>query len=118
MSTITLLHNPRCSKSRQARALLQENGIEPDIIEYLKTPLNVAELASLAEKLGITDPVKMMRVKEPEYKALGLHEPGVTAEQRFAAMAETPKLMERPVVIHGERARIGRPPECVLDIIK
>lgn len=117
MSTIQILHNPRCSKSRQTLALLQENGIEPEVIEYLKAPLSETELKSLAEKLGIDDPLKMMRTKEAEFKEQGLNEAGVTAEQLFSAMAETPKLMERPVVINCDKARIGRPPEAVLEIL-
>lgn len=117
MSTIQILHNPRCSKSRQTLALLQEKGIEPEVIEYLKTPLSKDELVSLAEKLGLEDPLKMMRVKEAEFKEQGLNNAGVTAEQLFTAMADTPKLMERPVVINGGNARIGRPPEAVLEIL-
>ena len=87
------------------------------MVEYLKEPLSEAELKSLFSKLGLDDVRKMMRVKEAEYKEAGLNGTDVTDEQRFAAMAEYPKLLERPVVINGDKARIGRPPESVLDIL-
>ena len=87
------------------------------MVEYLKEPLSEAELKSLFSKLGLDDVRKMMRVKEAEYKEAGLNGADVTDEQRFAAMAEYPKLLERPVVINGDKARIGRPPESVLDIL-
>lgn len=117
MSEIKILHNPRCSKSRETLKLLEENGIAADVVEYLKAPLSEAELKSLFAKLGLDDVKKMMRVKEAEYKEAGLNGADVTDEQRFAAMAEYPKLLERPVVINGDKARIGRPPEAVLDIL-
>ena len=114
---IKILHNPRCSKSRETLKLLEEKGIAADVVEYLKEPLSEAELKSLFAKLGMDDVKKMMRVKEAEYKEAGLNGADVTDEQRFAAMAEYPKLLERPVVINGDKARIGRPPESVLDIL-
>ncbi|MGB2427185.1 MAG: arsenate reductase (glutaredoxin) [Alteromonas sp.] len=109
------LHNPRCSKSRQGLALLQEKGFNPIVIEYLKTPLSVAELETLAKRLGVDDLREMMRVKEADYKDNQLQD----AEQAslLKAMAEFPKLIERPVLINGERAIIGRPPEQLLDIV-
>ena len=117
MSEIKILHNPRCSKSRETLKLLEEKGIAADLDESLKEPLSEAELKSLFSKLGLDDVRKMMRVKEAEYKEAGLNGTDVTDEQRFAAMAEYPKLLERPVVINGDKARIGRPPESVLDIL-
>lgn len=117
MPTIQLLHNPRCSKSRQTLALLQENGIEPQVIEYLKTPLSKEELKALAGKLGVNHPIDMMRTKEAEFKEQGLNSKDTTEDALFTAMADTPKLLERPVVINGDNARIGRPPEAVLEII-
>lgn len=117
MSSIQILHNPRCSKSRQTLALLEENGVTPEVVEYLKTPLTEAQLRDVFNKLPIDNVVDMMRTKEDEYKAAGLHNADVSDEQRFAAMAATPKLMERPIVINGDKARIGRPPESVLDIL-
>ena len=117
MSTIQILHNPRCSKCRQTLTLLQENGIEPEVIEYLKNPLSKPELEALAEKLGVNSPLEMMRTKEAEFKEQGLKATDITADQLFSAMADTPKLLERPVVINGNKARIGRPPEAVLEIL-
>ncbi|MEW9796979.1 arsenate reductase (glutaredoxin) [Alteromonas sp. CYL-A6] len=117
MSSITLLHNPRCSKSRQALALLQEKGIEPEVVEYLKTPLDKNELKALFAKLGLTSVTEMMRTKEAEFREAGLDSPDTTDEDRFAAMATFPKLMERPVAIRGNSARIGRPPENILELL-
>lgn len=109
------LHNPRCSKSRQGLSLLQEKGFNPIVIEYLKTPLSVAELETLAKRLGVDNLREMMRVKEADYKDNQLQD----ADQAslLKAMAEFPKLIERPVLINGERAIIGRPPEQLLDIV-
>jgi len=117
MNSVTILHNPRCSKSRQTLALLEERGISPTIIEYLKTPLSVDELKSLYSKLNVTCVRDMMRTKEDEYKSANLGAQDVTDEALFSAIAQTPKLLERPVVINGDKARIGRPPENVLDIL-
>ncbi|RDV27588.1 arsenate reductase (glutaredoxin) [Alteromonas aestuariivivens] len=117
MSRVTILHNPRCSKSRQTLALLQEQGVEPDVIEYLKTPLTVDELRTLYSKLNLKTVTAMMRTKEAEFKQAGLDLENVSEDAYFQAMAETPKLLERPVVINGARARIGRPPEAVLEIL-
>ncbi len=117
MSEIKILHNPRCSKSRQTLQLLQEKGIEPEIIEYLKTPLDKQMLSDLFDKLPIDGIEQMMRVKEPEFKEAGLTKGEVTKEQGLAAMVQYPKLIERPVVFTSGEARIGRPPESVLDIV-
>lgn len=109
------LHNPRCSKSRQGLALLAENNIQPEVIEYLKTPLDKAAIKTLAKALGTSDLREMMRVKEAEYKDLDL----VNASQDglLEAMVKVPKLIERPVLINGDKAIIGRPPEQLLDIV-
>lgn len=117
MSTVTILHNPRCSKSRQTLALLNEKGVTPTVVEYLKTPLTAQALDTLFKQLNICEVRGMMRTKEDAYKAANLSESHVTDEQLFAAMAENPKLMERPVVICDNQARIGRPPEAVLEIL-
>ncbi|MDO6569114.1 arsenate reductase (glutaredoxin) [Alteromonas sp. 1_MG-2023] len=117
MSSVTILHNPRCSKSRQTLALLQEKGISPTVVEYLKTPLSLAELNTLFGQLNVDTVRDMMRTKEDAYKAMGLGAKETTDEQLFAAMVENPKLLERPVVIANNAARIGRPPEAVLDIL-
>ncbi|GGA82177.1 arsenate reductase [Neiella marina] len=116
MNTYRIYHNPRCSKSRQTLALLQENGIEPEIVEYLKTPPTPDEIENLAELLELT-PRQMMRTKEAEYKEQQLDGDDVTAAALINAMAKTPKLLERPIVVKGEQAVIGRPPENVLSLI-
>ena len=114
--TVVIYHNPRCSKSRQTLALLQEKGIEPEIIEYLKTPPSAKEIAGLLKKLGLASARELMRTKEAPYKERGLKE--VDDEKALiAAMAEEPVLIERPIVVKGERARLGRPPEQVLEIL-
>lgn len=116
MSIVQILHNPKCSKSRQTLALLQENGVEPEVIEYLKVPLQRSEIEALKEKLGIDSFLDMMRTKEPEFKELGLSK--TSSEEDFlVAIQNTPKLLERPVVIKGNKAKIGRPPENVLTIL-
>lgn len=112
---VTIFHNPRCSKSRQTLALLEEKGIEPEVVEYLTNPPSEAEIEGLLKKLGI-GPRDLMRTKEAVYKELGLS--NVSEDRRLIrAMAENPILIERPIVVKGERAAIGRPPESVLDIL-
>ncbi len=117
MAELKILHNPRCSKSRETLKLLQDNGHEPEVVEYLKQPLSEAELRTLFSQLGLDDVKSMMRVKEAEYKEAGLQDPNTTDDERFAAMVKYPKLIERPVVVKGNQAKIGRPPESVLDIL-
>jgi len=113
---VTIYHNPRCSKSRQTLALLQERGIEPIVVEYLKTPPDAAELGKLLEALGI-GASGLLRSGEPEYRELGLDQSNVTDEQRIRAMVSHPRLIERPIVVCGKYARLGRPPESVLEIL-
>ena len=113
---VTIYHNPRCSKSRQTLELLKQQGIEPDTIEYLKTPPSKTELKGVLKMLGISAR-DLLRSKEPEYKALGLDNPKLTEDAIIEAMIETPKLMERPIVIANNKAAIGRPPEQVLEIL-
>lgn len=115
MTKPMLYHNPRCSKSRQALALLTEKGVAFETVEYLKTPPSETEIAGLVEKLGIA-PRDMMRVKESLYKELGLKT--VTEDAALiAAMAENPILIERPIFIKGAKAVIGRPPEAILALL-
>ncbi|WP_417440833.1 arsenate reductase (glutaredoxin) [Idiomarina sp.] len=115
MSQVTIYHNPRCSKSRQTLELLKQNDIEPEVVEYLKTPPNAAELKDILEKLGLSAD-QLMRKKEDVYKELGLA--GINNEDELiTAMINNPKLIERPIVIQGNKAAIGRPPEAVLDIL-
>ncbi|XOV78217.1 MAG: arsenate reductase (glutaredoxin) [Aestuariibacter sp.] len=116
MSNVQILHNPRCSKSRQTLQLLQENSIEPEVIDYLKKPLEEVELVDLKNKLGVSSYLEMMRPKEAEFKALGLNKES-TEKELLTALLNTPKLLERPVVINGNKAMIGRPPENVLTIL-
>ena len=114
--TTKIYHNPRCSKSRQTLQLLQEQGDQPEIVEYLKTPPSAAELAGILDLLGL-EPRQLMRTKEAEYKENGLDDPTLSREQLIAAMVAHPKLIERPIVIHNGKAALGRPPENVLDIL-
>jgi len=111
-----IFHNPRCSKSRQTLELLQKQGIEPEIILYLETPPTEQELDHILTLLGM-EPRQLMRTREPEYKAQGLDNPELTREQLIRAMVETPKLIERPIVLANGKAAVGRPPEKVLEIL-
>ncbi len=114
--TVTIYHNPRCSKSRQTMALLEEKGIEPEVVLYLENPPSSAALKGLVKKLGLKSARDMMRVKEAPYMELDLA--NATAETALIdAMAENPVLIERPIVVNGDKAAIGRPPENVLDIL-
>ncbi|MCG9631198.1 arsenate reductase (glutaredoxin) [Vibrio sp. Isolate30] len=115
--SVVIYHNPRCSKSRQTLAILEENGVQPEIIKYLETPLSVEQLKVLFSQLGFEAVREMMRTKEADYKEANLGDSAVTDEQLFAAMADNPKLFERPVVVANNRAKIGRPPEQVLEIL-
>ncbi len=114
--TVTIYHNPRCSKSRQTLALLREHGIEPDIVEYLKTPPAASELKRIIDQLGLS-PRQLMRTGEAEYKANGLADESLSDQTLIEAMCNHPRLIQRPIVIAGHQARIGRPPESVLDIL-
>lgn len=113
--TVTLYHNPRCSKSRQTLAVLRDHGVEPTIVEYLKNPLSARAVSTLIGKLGI-EPHDLLRRREAPYRELGLSADSTKADVA-AAIAAHPILMERPVVVVGDRARIGRPPEAVLRIL-
>ncbi|KEF32788.1 MAG: arsenate reductase (glutaredoxin) [Gammaproteobacteria bacterium] len=111
-----IFHNPRCSKSRQTLELLKEQGIEPEIVRYLETPPSAQELSDILQQLDC-EPRDLMRVKESEYKEQGLDNPDLSREQLIAAMVETPKLIERPIVLANGKAAVGRPPENVLSIL-
>ncbi|OLQ89913.1 arsenate reductase (glutaredoxin) [Vibrio ponticus] len=113
--SVVIYHNPRCSKSRQTLTLLEEKGVQPEIIKYLDTPLSVAELKDLYALLALEEVRAMMRVKEDVYKELNLAQ--ASDEQLFTAMAENPKLIERPIVVANGKAKHGRPPEQVLEIL-
>ncbi len=114
--SIKIFHNPRCSKSRQTLQLLNDNAIEPEVVEYLKTPPNSTELAEVLKMLGM-QPRDLIRKKEAEYKACGADNPELSDAELIDLMVANPKLIERPIVIKGNKAAIGRPPEQVLDIL-
>lgn len=113
---VTIYHNPRCSKSRQTLKLLQDRQVSLDVIEYLKTPPSAKTLSSILNKLGM-EPRELMRKKEPPYKAKKLDNAKLTREQLIDAMVADPVLIERPIVLSGKNAALGRPPEAVLDIL-
>lgn len=114
--TTRIYHNPRCSKSRQTLQLLRERGIEPEIVEYLKTPPSAETLRDLLQGLGMR-PRDLMRKREPEYKASGADNPDLTDDQLIELMVAHPKLIERPIVVHDGKVALGRPPEQLLDIL-
>ena len=114
--SVVIYHNPRCSKSRETLQLLHENKIEPDVVEYLNEPPTKTRLKQLLKMLGM-EPRELMRRGEPEYKALGLDDPALSRDQLVDAMVEFPKLIERPIVVKGDKAAIGRPPQTVLEIL-
>ena len=114
--TITIFHNPRCSKSRATLALLQERGIDPVIRLYLDDPPDAAELQDILARLG-RSPRELMRPGEAEYKAQGLSDRSLSDAQLIAAMVATPRLIERPIVLTDSNAAVGRPPESVLEIL-
>ncbi|AGE26288.1 MULTISPECIES: arsenate reductase (glutaredoxin) [Pseudomonas] len=116
MTDLTLYHNPRCSKSRGALELLEARGLAPTVVRYLETPLNAAQLTALLGKLGITAR-QLLRTGEDEYKTLDLADATLSEAQVIAAIAEHPKLMERPILETADKAVIGRPPEKILEIL-
>jgi arsenate reductase len=116
MSAYVLWHNPHCSKSRGALDLLRECGIEPEIRDYLWQPPHAGELRELLDRLGITAR-RLLRPGEDDYRTLGLDDPALDENALIAAMAVHPRLIERPILVTGRRAVIGRPPERVLELL-
>ena len=114
--SVEIYHNPRCSKSRQTLQLLKDHGVEPEVVEYLKTPPDRATLERILDMLGL-EPRELMRKKEQEYKDNNLSDPNLSRDQLIDAMLAHPKLIERPIVIKDGKAALGRPPEQVLEII-
>jgi arsenate reductase (glutaredoxin) len=114
-SKVRMYHNPRCTKSRETLALLREHGVEPEIIEYLKTPPSAADVVDLIGKLKL-DAHALLRTKEEPYKRLKLS-PKSSQADIAKAIASEPVLLERPIVVVGKKAAIGRPPENVLEIL-
>lgn len=111
--TVTIYHNPRCSKSRQTLELIRSRGIEPRVVEYLKTPPSAAELAGILARLGKT-PAEILRAKEAAEAGIAGDLPD---DQLIAAMVANPAVIERPIVVADTGARLGRPPESVLEIL-
>ena len=114
---VTIYHNPRCSKSRQTLALIEENGHKPQVIEYLKTPPAENTLQELIASLGFQSARELMRTKEEIYKELNLSDESLQEADLVKSMAEHPKLIERPIVITDKGSCLGRPPENVLAIL-
>ena len=117
MSELKIFHNPRCSKSRQTLQLLQDKGLTPTIIEYLKTPMSAAELSEIIHQLGFSSARQLLRKGEAAYKERNLADPALSESDLITAMLESPKLIERPIVLHNGKAALGRPPESVLAIL-
>ena len=115
-SAVTIYHNPRCTKSRQTLQLIRDAGVEPTVVEYLKEPPTAEELDGLVKKLGI-EPGELFRKKEALFKELGLAGKELSRDEALKTLAENPKLIERPIVVKGRKAVIGRPPENVNDLL-
>lgn len=113
---VRIYHNNRCSKSRATLALLQEHGCQCEVINYLDTPPSIEELIQLLDQLGMT-PRELIRKGEAEYTELGLDDPSLSDTDLIAAMAQHPRLIERPIVVANGKAKLGRPPESVLSIL-
>ena len=114
---VTIWHNPRCSKSRQTLELLNKKGVDPAIREYLKQPPNKAEVETLIDMVG-SDPGELLRDGEAEFKALGKKKAEMSKADIAKAVATHPILLQRPIVVAGKKAAIGRPPEAVLPLLK
>ncbi|MDD9992800.1 MAG: arsenate reductase (glutaredoxin) [Rhodospirillales bacterium] len=113
---VTIYHNPRCSKSRQTLQLLQDRGIEPEIVEYLRTPPSADEMDAVLAKLGM-EPRALMRTKEAAYREAGMADEELSRHALIDLMVANPIVIERPIVVNGARAALGRPPESVLSIL-
>jgi len=114
---VKIYHNPRCSKSRDTLSLLKSNGVEPEVVLYLETPPNAQTVRQLLHMLGMGSARELMRKKEDLYKSLNLDDSRLTETELVQAMVDNPKLIERPIVVANGQARIGRPPEDVLEIL-
>ena len=113
---VTIYHNPRCSKSRQTLELLRDRGIEPEIVEYLKTPPSSDRLDAVLDTLGM-EPRALLRTKEAAYREAGMADQELSRRQLIDLMVANPIVIERPIVVNGARAALGRPPESVLSIL-
>ncbi|VAW76770.1 Uncharacterized protein YfgD, not an arsenate reductase [hydrothermal vent metagenome] len=116
MSDVTIYHNPRCSKSRQTLELLEQNGVDADVVEYLETPPDTDQLEHILKLLKL-EPHELIRTNESEYREQGMDNPDLSRQQLIALMVKHPKVIQRPIVIKDGKAAIGRPPETVLEIL-
>lgn len=114
--SVTIYHNPRCSKSRETLSLLQSKNIEPSVVEYLKAPLDHEQITTLVTQLGLSSARELMRTKEDAYKTLNLKDES-SESALVDAMVNHPKLIERPIVVNNNKAALGRPPENVLSVL-
>ncbi|MBM7354143.1 arsenate reductase (glutaredoxin) [Lelliottia amnigena] len=114
---VKIYHNPRCSKSRETLELVKSKGVEPEVVLYLETPPDAQTLRQLLSLLNMASARELMRQKEDLYKSLNLANSQLTEDELIQAMVDNPKLIERPIVVAHGKARIGRPPEAVLDIL-
>lgn len=116
MSDTFIYHNPRCTKSRQALAILEQHNVKLEVIEYMKIPPSFASLSDIIKQLGISAR-QLLRKGETQYKELNLADESLSEQQLIQAMCDHPKLIERPIFLHNGKAKIGRPPEAVLEIL-
>lgn len=116
MSETVMFHNPRCSKSRETLSLLEAAGVHPTIVRYLETPPTISELERVLDKLGM-EPQELMRTKEDRYAELGLAGKSLSRAEALRVLVENPVLIERPIVVRGEKAVIGRPPERIKELL-
>ena len=114
---VKIYHNPRCSKSRETLELVKSKGVEPEVVLYLETPPDAQTLRQLLNLLNMASAREHMRQKEDLYRSLNLANSQLTEDELIQAMVDNPKLIERPIVVAHGKARIGRPPEAVLDIL-
>ena len=114
---VKIYHNPRCSKSRETLNLLKSNDIDPEVVLYLETPPDAQTIRQLLKMLNMGSARELMRQKEDLYKSLNLNDTSLTEDRLIQAMVDNPKLIERPIVVSRGQARIGRPPEQVLEIV-
>lgn len=116
VSDTVIYHNPRCSKSRETLSLLEAEGLQPKVVRYLDTPPTAEELDRILRQLGM-EPRELMRTKEARYAELGLASKQLSREEALRVMVENPILIERPIVIRGGKAVIGRPPERIKELL-
>ena len=114
--SVVIWHNPKCTTSGRVLEMIRATGIEPRVVEYVKTPPTAAEIKAALKEMGLS-PRELLRRRGTPYDELGLDDPGKTDAELIAAMAEHPILIERPIMVRGARAVVGRPPETVQEIL-